>query len=245
MTFSQYAGTAIIPTLARIVLAVAFVSAGWNKVFKKADLTTEQAARLKTELGVEPEPAPTRTASLLQPAGLNHQFILASFRQDPAEPAGVSEPPPPEVAAPPAAAPTTPSTTASGKLQARQVYLLALTLHENKFPKPLWMAWLAAFTELFGGAMLLIGLFSRIWGLGLSIAMGVAFYLVTMKQNGIFTMDPRTFAENQLAFNTAFCQAGLFLLAFGIFLTGAGPLSLDRILFGGSDDEEAGEVKID
>ena len=58
-------------------------------------------------------------------------------------------------------------------------------------------------------------------------------------------MDTRIFAENALAFNTAFCQAGLFLLAFGIFLTGAGPLSLDRILFGGSDEIERGEVKID
>jgi hypothetical protein len=88
-------------------------------------------------------------------------------------------------------------------------------------------------------------LFSRIWGFGLAIAMGVAFYLVSMQANGIFRLDPRVFAENIPNFNAAYCQAGLFVLAFGVFLTGAGPLSLDRILFGGPSEPGVDQAKID
>lgn len=253
MTFSQYAGTAIIPTLARIVLGVAFVSAGWNKVFEEAEFTAEQATELKgLNVNVEPAAKVAMTDS-------QTQFVLASHRLQDAPPAEGSESKPAapptdtgEAAPPPVGETSTPQTSptteplAPGMYKAQALHHITLMLKANNVPQPVWMARLAAFTELVGGAMLLLGLFSRIWGLGLAVAMGVAFYLVSMKANGIFTMDPRTFALDGMKFSTAYLQAGLFVLAFGIFLTGAGPLSLDRMLFGGGGESlEPGEVKID
>ena len=123
------------------------------------------------------------------------------------------------------------------------MYKIAVMLDKAGWPQPKIMTWLAAYTELVGGALLGLGLFSRIWGLGLTIAMGVAFYMVSVSMNGIFNQHPFTFAENITAFNAAYCQLGLGLLAFGIFLTGPGPLSLDRLLFGGPK-VEVSEVPI-
>lgn len=262
MTFSQYAGTAIVPTLARIVLAVAFVSAGWNKVFEDGQFTAEQATQLKG-LGINPEPdTPKVTLNDSQ----THIVVLASYRlQDPppadpadsqpatppsAPPSTAGDAPPPAADNPATQQPQAPTASAEplppGTYKAQGLHHVTLMLADNNIPQPVWMARLAAFTELVGGAMLLLGLFSRIWGLGLAIAMGVAFYLVSMKMNGIFDMDPRRFALDIAKYNTAYCQAGLFVLAFGIFLTGPGPLSLDRMLFGGGgEDLEPGQVKID
>lgn len=265
MTFSQYAGTAIVPTLARLVLAAVFVSVGWNKVFKYADFNAEQATQLKA-LGVNVElKQPSAGASTMAPQTQPHnpngvQFRLASLRQEasstppatpPAQDASATEQ---DVDEAPASVPTQPAPSETpatdqplpeGTYTAQSLHSLTLLLHNNNFPQPVWMARLAAFTELIGGAMLLLGLFSRIWGMGLAIAMGVAFYLVSMKINGVFEMDPRVFAENIPNLNVAACQLGLLLLAFGILLTGPGPLSLDRLLFGGSDGAGTSESKID
>jgi len=272
MTFSQYAGTSLVPTLARLVLAAVFIPAGWNKVFKDADFTAEQATRLRS-LGVNVEPA---TPKVVAYDGSQMGAVqLASYRVQDAPPSdspgsgSLRDPKPPEGDAqtqpstPPEAAPTqappadqgtatTPPNPSGplpeGTYRAQGLHQVTLMLSENHFPYPVWQARLAAFTELVGGSMLLLGLFSRIWGLGLSIAMGVAFYLVSMKMNGVFTMDPRAFAEIQhgAAFSTAALQLSLFVLAFGVFLTGPGPLSLDRMLFGGGREELApGEVKLD
>jgi len=70
----------------------------------------------------------------------------------------------------------------------------------------------------------------------------VAFYFVSIGVNGILDSNPFDFAKNIAQFNTAVAQLGLFVLAFGLLMTGAGPLSLDRLLFGrggGSGKREA------
>lgn len=250
MTFSQYAGTAIVPTLARLVLAAVFVIAGWNKVFKDAEFTADQATTLRN-LGVNVEPVVAPASAAITASN----FALASYRQDQSSPPATPPATPP--ASPPEASPATdsaaanppvvPTTTAPaaagqtlppGMYKAQALHHVTLMLDANNFPYPVWQARLAAFTELVGGAMLLLGLFSRIWGLGLSIAMGVAFYLVSNKMNNVLGVDPRTLADtNPMAMATASLQVSLFVLAFGILLTGAGPLSLDRMLFGGGGDE--------
>jgi hypothetical protein len=64
--------------------------------------------------------------------------------------------------------------------------------------------------------------------------MGVAFYLTTLPVltgKGFFNLSP-------MESSTMFVQLSLFVLAFGVLLTGAGPLSLDRLLFGGRREEE-------
>lgn len=267
MTFSQYAGVAIVPTLARIVLAAVFIPAGWNKVFESAEFNADQATRLRA-LGVSVEPVTDKTASAVRSQSgevlddVGGRFMLARYSpQDPGAAEGDPQPPAanpgetvPVQPSTPSTAPTiidpnpAPATTEPlppGKYKAQALHGITLMLDSNNFPYPVWQARLAAFTELIGGAMLLLGLFSRIWGLGLAIAMGVAFYLVSMKTNGIFTMDPRIFATEPMRSSTAFVQLSLFVLAFGVFLTGAGPLSLDRMLFGRGPNADPGDGKID
>jgi uncharacterized membrane protein YphA (DoxX/SURF4 family) len=255
MTFSQYAGIAIVPTLARIVLAAVFITAGWNKV-RDADFTPLEAARLK-HMGVnvqEVRPIVKRTAPSGMPVGSatgEAEFLLVSFLQSTASDNPGQEPAPsvqpdasagqttPDATQPDGASPPTVSNAPieplpPGQYRALGMYHIALTL-ENHGLKPqmcVWCARVAAFTELLGGAMLLLGLFSRLWGLGLAVVMGVAFYLVSMKTHQIFQSNPFEFARDPFAFGIAIRQLTLFVLAFGIFLTGAGPLSIDRILFG-------------
>lgn len=258
MSFSQYAATAIVPTLSRIVLCLAFVSAGWNKVFTEHEFTHEQAERLM-QLGVRPVPVGPSMTSVHGGSGASSgSFSLASYRQDAAESslaeahadaddeaetaaaeAVTNQPEATESAqrdngvadADTRAATAVPTTAPGTTYTAPAMHKITLLVDQVGWPQPVWMARLAAFTELVGGAMMLAGLFSRIWGLGLAITMGTAFYLVSMGINNVHQMHPFEFARNVAAFNVVVSQLGLFVLAFGIFLTGPGPLSLDRMLF--------------
>ena len=91
---------------------------------------------------------------------------------------------------------------------------------------------LVSVTELIGGVLLLVGFLTRIWSLGLAIAMGSAFYLVTLSVNGFEVTRPLAFAADHGVFHEAYAQLGLAVLALGLLCTGAGPLSVDRLLFG-------------
>ena len=115
-------------------------------------------------------------------------------------------------------------------LEARRLYGLAVLLHDHELPYPVAQAWLAAITELVGGGLLLIGFFSRIWAVGLSVAMGFAFALTTLpvlKLVGPLDLDVPTFTK-------AAAQIALFTLSIGIVLTGPGGLSIDHAVFGGA-----------
>jgi uncharacterized membrane protein YphA (DoxX/SURF4 family) len=275
MSFSQFSGTAIMPLLARVVLAAAFLPVGFHKIFHTREFQGESAAIL-TQLGVGAA-APV-TAGLDAPA-----VHLASYRQDDtvagdeqepsdagkpavaAEPEGATAEPPseasPTVESPAEATPTeeppsekplvappptdsdiepTPVSAAT-PVVARSMHGVTVMLHnagwKNEW-KPQYMAWMASLTEFLGGALILLGLFSRIWGLGLAIAMGFAFYLVSIPA----LFDPGWFAlgsglgrgnvfDGYKTFNTMFCQLSLLLLGLSIFLVGPGPVSLDRLLF--------------
>ncbi len=238
MSFSQYAGTSIMPTLSRIVLCVAFISVGYNKLFTTSTFNAEQATKLKS-LGIEvqaidPEPE-------IEPAA---QVMTVSFQdvqtgdlldEQPNEEESTDDTPgdilPDDSEVEPEPEPI--EQLPPGKYEAGSMYWISLKMDEAKLPYPLWGARIAALTEFAGGILLLFGFLSRIWGLGLAFAMGVAFYIVTMGDNNVCSMWPWTFAENIGAFNTMYSQLGLGLLALGIFLTGPGPLSIDCILFGG------------
>jgi uncharacterized membrane protein YphA (DoxX/SURF4 family) len=277
MTFSHYAGVAIVPTLSRIVLCAVFITAGFMK-FKDADFTAEQAATLRT-LGVSVSPKATPATPATSPtARRNHsgevEFKLASFQQAtddvPAtEPDSDSPPASPEITpqtpsevsatAPSSSDPTTPapsetaatapnSAAAAGgeTFTASAMHHITLMLHAKGWPRPVLQAWLAAMTELVAGALLAIGLFSRLWGFALAVVMGVAFYLtswpaLSAAHYSLFALaaDP-----NPLAMASFGLQSALFVLAFGIFLTGPGPISLDRLLFGGRTEVvEVAEIK--
>lgn len=132
-------------------------------------------------------------------------------------------------------------------VRARQVEHLTIMLHTAGHPYPQAFAWIAMATEIIGGALLLIGLFSRVWGLGLAVAMAYAFVLTSMPVIEA-KMDP-AMTNRVLAFFSAFraiepqqqmgafWQMVLFVAAWCIFIGGPGALSLDRLIFRGSAEE--------
>jgi len=227
MKFSQYAGIAIIPTLSRLVLALAFITVGFNKLTTDATFTAEQAEALQ-EVGV--------TARSTTAAGLRS---IVPTRNPQGEETG--QPPAGEAAAgPPQPGPAGEgdqivNRLAEGQYTARKLYTVALSCQEAGWGKySFYLAWAAALAEFAGGILILVGFLSRIWGLGLAIVMGTAIYLTTWSAYFI-TTGPFAAAQGgdgSLLFNQTFTQLGLGLLALGIFLTGPGPLSLDRLVFG-------------
>lgn len=93
-----------------------------------------------------------------------------------------------------------------------------MVLKEAPFPQLL--GWMAALTEFGGGILILIGLLSRLWALGLAIVMVVAIITV----HGPKGFDIR-------ASGYEYCLT-LLLMNLAIFLGGPGVFSLDHLLFG-------------
>ena len=244
MSPSQFAATNVLPLLARIVLCLAFLPQGWNNLMRDVEYTARDAQRLR-ELGVrgitDPDPAKADVA-------------LGAVRgwQVPPEPTAAAQTPP---AAPTAAAPqAVPSATAPNPpvapapasppapaaerppserisplapLTQRGLYTLALMADRAKLPVPTAIAWAVAGVQLVGGACVLLGLFSRVWGLLMSVILAALFVMTSLpavKAHGPFALS----AEQQ---NMVLAQLGLFVLALGTFLVGPGALSLDRAIF--------------
>ncbi len=277
MSFSRSTASTIVPLLSRVVLAAAFIPAGWDKIMGEPIFYVGAEAAILTRLGVG-EPASEAVTEAgqspvyqdgVQTGRLRDRIRPRTIEPDGDEVAGpiAPPPPPPRPVLPPIPQPVpelepepepivTPpppppppvvdpkprnqqvdaGTTA---VKARPLYKVAIMLVENtpypeKF-KPGWAAWAAAGVELGGGALILIGLVSRVWGLGLATIMGVAFYLTSM---GVIVqyrvMQPLPLAE----FNQVFTQIALFALAMSIALTGAGRLSIDGLIFRRGDDDE-------
>jgi putative oxidoreductase len=87
---------------------------------------------------------------------------------------------------------------------------------------PAWMGYLSAFTEFFGGLLVLAGLFTRAAAFALCINLGVAIWKVHLHNgltgNGGF--------EFPLAAGT---------LAFALIFFGGGPIAIDHVLRGGGN----------
>jgi uncharacterized membrane protein YphA (DoxX/SURF4 family) len=288
MSFSRTASSTVVPLLARLVLAAAFIPAGYHKIMGDPVTYEGQDALTLQKLGVgQPPTAVGKMAGSGQDVlGFYQQDVETGRLRDRVRPSGdqdeeagpdaspapapkprprtqpaqepqtqpqeptVEEPvqPKPQPPKPPAPKPqpkpepvTPPSAPPAdgASVTARPLYRVALMLDGAGRPqklRPDWMAWVAAGTELVGGALILIGLFSRVWGLGLAVTMGFAFWLTSygaVTEHGFFALPIGDF-------NRAFAQVGLFVMAAGVMMTGAGGLSLDRALFrgGGVEDEE-------
>jgi putative oxidoreductase len=89
--------------------------------------------------------------------------------------------------------------------------------HHMGFPG--FFAYIAGVLETFSGAILMVGLFTRIAGLLLAIEMAVAL----VKVHGLITHPANVHVYE---FPLSLC-VGLFVLA----TVGAGPISFDRVLF--------------
>ncbi len=291
MSITRTAAYSLVPLLSRLVLAAAFVPAGWDKIIGEEQVFEGQAAQILQRLGVGETVSDTATAqagiegtvlasamqevetgSLIQsrrprpgdPQGGDVIEVPVVIQAPPPEPVVVVSQPQPEPVPPEALTPTLSQRERGPEIvnprppvltdEPREVIeagdaapVKAKRLHNvtvmlvtaGRWPeglKPDWMAWAAAGTELVGGALILIGIFSRIWGLGLAVTMGFAFYMTSL---GSVT-EYGLFALPMPEFNRAFTQIGLFVMALGVTLTGAGAFSLDRMLFrgGGDGDEE-------
>ncbi len=104
-------------------------------------------------------------------------------------------------------------------------------------PWPVVLAWAATLTELIGGALLVIGLFTRLSALGISFTMLVAMWLTQIGpaiQSGNTTLG---FLPAYPAYSpdwmTLSFQFALFAAATAVLFLGPGAASLDAAIFGG------------
>lgn len=264
MKFNTMMGTAVVPLLARLVLCAAFLPMGWNKLVNDHTFSGEDA-QILIDLGVVEQPA--SGGAVGQPASfpsflgqMRNQSSDANQEQpsDPDESVGdrvrdaaedveeAIEEAIKEVSPRRSGIVTRDPETGEMIVIAKRMHTVTVVIHKCDGPSPVVMGWLATLTELIGGALLLIGLFSRLWGIGLAITMAVAFYLTSwpvLTDLGLFGVAA-DIAGGYANFNRMFVQLALFVLAFGVFATGAGPVSIDRWLFRSSappkvdDDDE-------
>ena len=229
MSLSQSASLNLVPLLARIVLCLAFVPMGWNKLMQDVEYSGEDAKRLrdmKVVARFESDPG----------------IVLASFANQGPSPAA-----PPASALPtsdePAPVPARPGAEAASgtgePVRAKGLFRIALMLDRQGWSYQVPLAWIAAITELVGGVCILIGLFTRFWSMGLAIAMAVAFRLTSVAPLGEIGL----FSLGIDQYNRTMTQLALFVLAAGLVCSGAGALSLDRGLFRSQGGAKAGKKK--
>ncbi len=127
---------------------------------------------------------------------------------------------------------------ASGEVQTRALHELTLAIDGLGIPAPHVSAWVLTVFELVGGALLLVGLFSRIWAAGLLVWLVALFALESwpsIRGTWFFTTPKPELSQ-------AISQLALAVLALLVVSTGAGRWSLDGLIFrraeGVGDDEE-------
>ena len=202
MGFSRVAALHLAPLLARIVLCAAFVPAGWQKIMSMETFTGPDATTIRSMCEFPGNPSPTETVETEKTTESTE--TVASTETPTSTETGTSEP-----------------------VEARRVYGLAAMLSQKDVPYPLAAAWITAITELVGGGLLLVGLFSRVWALGLAVTMGVAFSFTScpaLAAAGPFDLALPDYLK-------AVAQLALGVLAFTVFLTGPGAVALDRAIF--------------
>ncbi len=280
MSLTRNASANLVPLLSRLVLAAAFIPAGYDKIMGEPVLFEGQEAETLQRLGVGEDAA--EAYSQLSQLTLYQEDVETGRLRDRIRPrpnaAGSTPPPTPAPAPPPRPVlprpvpepePTPPPTPESkpappvvtpppvvdpppvvkpepaprnvgsgGAVRAKRLHRLTVMLvNDSPYPerfKPQWLAWVAAGTELVGGGLLLLGLLSRVWGAGLAMTMAFAFYMTSLEP----VLDYGVLNLPMPIFNQVFTQICLFVMAIGIAMTGAGGLSIDRLLFGGGEFDE-------
>ena len=208
MSARQGSGSSIAPIFLRLCLGITFVWAGLSKVMMDMPVQGDDAAVLANMGVISPAGKPTSMGQPDQMPTLMALAGPQDKPKEPApkEPAA-KEPPATPPANPPAAAPATnpPHYTAADfpePIKVKPLYMVAVgvsnatvvPLDDKGAPKvmrllpaavgqkpwPIVLAWCATITELVGGAMVLVGLFTRFWSLGIAFVMGVAMWLTQL-----------------------------------------------------------------
>ena len=220
--------TTFVQLLARIVLFLAFVPTGWHHAMHIGNFSGEAGARLR-ELGIVSMQGWTDHGTGMQrtsadsPAedgtGMPRTDALVFVR----------------VARQGAEAPSIPTDAANARdLNTRSLHELTLVFDTHGLPRPEIWAWTVTAFELFGGSLILLGLFTRLWAMGLTV-WAIALLLLNTPSGAIAwdsvwqTTDPNLAAVRTLVL----MQLSLIVLAASLLLTGAGKLSLDGVIFGG------------
>ena len=220
--------TTFVQLLARIVLFLAFVPTGWHHAMHIGNFSGEAGARLR-ELGIVSMQGWTDHGAGMQRTsadsptedgtGMPRTDALVFVR----------------VARQGAEAPSIPTDAANAMdFNTRSLHELTLVFDTHGLPRPEIWAWTVTAFELFGGSLILLGLFTRLWAMGLTV-WAIALLLLNTPSSAIAwdsiwqTTDPNLAAVRTLVL----MQLSLIVLAASLLLTGAGKLSLDGVIFGG------------
>jgi len=243
MSFRNFGGFVLVPTLGRLVLGLAFAYAGLQKVQQEAVFTGD-AVQVLQSYNVSLTPVDVSAAADAE------RVSFTPTPQDEASPSSEdADDPYPQL---PEETPTDDTVPSDGSSEdagddldeavaldpsqeytAKGLHRITLMCHDKGWSYPTMLAWAAAITELIGGGLILLGLFARVWGLALASVMGVAFHMTSwpLITQGGFALFAISIPSE---FNQVYIQLAFFVMSLGILFTGAGPLSLDRVLFGRS-----------
>lgn len=258
MNPSQFAATTILPFLARIVLALAFLPQGWNNLMVLNEFTGTDAQRLR-ELGVrgvtDPEPTPPDVSlGAVRGEWQSTSPVEPEVRETPRG----SEPAPRTAPAPRGTDPGNRTATRQADAPARTTPRPAETAAPKPLdpPRPEQMSPLAPLKAnglyrlaLYADSARLPFPVALAWAVSaiqligggcvvLGIFCRVWGLLMAVILAGVFVTGtlPNVkgvwfFGMSGADFNLVFAQMGLFVLALGVFLVGPGALSLDRAIF--------------
>lgn len=233
--------TTFVQLLARIVLFLAFVPTGWHHAMHIGNFSGEAGARLR-ELGIVSMQGWTDHGTGMQHGMQQMQHGTGMQRASADSPTedGTGMPRTDalvfvRVARQGGEAPSIPTDAANAMdLNTRSLHELTLVFDTHGLPRPEIWAWTVTAFELFGGSLILLGLFTRLWAMGLTV-WAIALLLLNTPSGAIAwdsiwqTTDPNLAAVRTLVL----MQLSLIVLAASLLLTGAGKLSLDGVIFGG------------
>lgn len=155
MSLSQNASLQLAPLIARIVLVTIVLPAGYVSLFRTANFTREDAARIEA-MGT-PATMIENSVEKIKPIAL-HVATHGDTEKDESEKAG------------------------AGDHSMRNLNHFILRLDDAKVPQPLIVGWICAIAELVGGIVLLVGLFTRWFALLLLIGSAFHIWLMTWPQ---------------------------------------------------------------
>lgn len=233
MSISQSAGTRFLPLLSRIVLGTAFFFSGWYHCFSMGEFTPSQEEQIKSMQAGGIDSSSTQLVRWQWDGVVDAAKSQAEESKKADEDKSAAE-------SKKADEDKSEKTSAASEDGTRAVYKIALDLHYWGIQKgTVPLAWGIAVFEVVAGALVLLGLFTRIWGLLLAVLIGGAFALTSVQQNEMFQMNPFHWRADSAMYYEMFFQAAAFVLAFGLFLVGPGILSLDCLVFGRKKDQPA------
>lgn len=125
-------------------------------------------------------------------------------------------------------APETPEGETASNVETRRLYALSIMISERSLPRPVVTAWALMLVALTGGSLILLGLFTRLWAVGLATYMGLLFSFDSLDA---FRAAPDLFQADATLLLHAGGELALGLIAVSLIFTGGGAVSLDQAIF--------------